>query len=139
MKPRHLVAGAALAAAALGLAPAVASAQDPEFPRNGVIPPGTYHVIRHPSNVIGSPLENCDLQVFVDGRTVVLVCPTFSRAGLQRPVGTDETYVSFDFVPIGLDLRDIDPRQGHWIGTINIADTPLAAPYPLAGVTLQRR
>ncbi|MFE3444201.1 hypothetical protein ACFXNW_14315 [Nocardia sp. NPDC059180] len=139
MRLRHIVAGAALAAAALCAAPAVASADDPEFPRNGVIPPGTYHVIRHPSNVIGSPLENCDLQVFVDGSSVVLVCPTFSRAGHQRPVGTDESYVTFDFVPIGLDLRDIDPRQGHWIGTMNVAGTPVAAPYPLAGVTLQRR
>ncbi|NEW40061.1 hypothetical protein GV794_19105 [Nocardia cyriacigeorgica] len=139
MKLRHSVAAVALAAAALCAAPAVASADDPEFPRNGVIPPGTYHVVRHPSNVIGSPLENCDLQVFVDGSSVVLVCPTFSRAGRQRPVGTDESYVTLDFVPIGLDLRDIDPRQGHWIGTMNIAGTPVAVPYPLAGVTLQRR
>jgi hypothetical protein len=139
MKFGKIAAGFALAAAAISVAPAVASADDPEFPRNGVIPPGTYHIGRGPSNVIGSPIENCDLQVFVDGRTVALVCGGSSRGGQQTPVGPDETYVSFDFVPLGLDLHDIDPRQGLWSGTVNIAGTPIVAPYPLAAVWLSRR
>ncbi|WP_345494672.1 hypothetical protein [Nocardia callitridis] len=136
---RTVVAALALAATALGLAPAVASADDPEFPRNGIIPPGTYLISRNPSNVVGSPIENCELQVFVDGRTANLVCGGSFRAGHQTPVGTDETYVAFDGLPVGLDLRDIDPRQGIWSGTLNIANTPIIAPYPLAGVTLLRR
>ncbi|MEU2087867.1 hypothetical protein [Nocardia beijingensis] len=139
MKFGKIVAGFALAAAAVSIAPAVASADDPEFPRNGVIPPGTYHIGRGPSNVIGSPIENCDLQVFGDGSAVSLVCGASSRTGHQTPVGPDETYVSFDFVPLGLDLHDIDPRQGLWSGTVNIAGTPIIAPYPLAAVWLSRR
>lgn len=134
-----IAAGVAVAAATIALAPSVASADDPEFPRNGVVPAGNYHITRHPSNVLGSLLENCDLQVFPDGKTVVLVCGKSSRQGHQIPVGPDETYVAFDFAPFGLDLRDIDPRQGLWIGTTNIAGTPLSAPYPLAGVSLTRR
>ncbi|MBF6329020.1 hypothetical protein [Nocardia transvalensis] len=139
MKLRSVVGGLVLAAAAVSAVPAVAAADDPEFPRNGIVPPGTYHIMRHPSNVLGSPFENCDLQVFVDGKTVVLVCGESGRTGRQAPVGPDETYVSFDGSPFGLDLRDIDPRQGFWIGTVNIAGTPLAAPYPLAGISLNRR
>lgn len=139
MKFGKIVAGFALAAAAVSIAPAVASADDPEFPRNGVIPPGTYHIGRGPSNVIGSPIENCDLQVFGDGSAVTLICGATSRSGHQTPVGPDETYVSFDFVPLGLDLHDIDPRQGLWSGTVNIAGTPIIAPYPLAAVWLSRR
>ncbi|MEW1736961.1 hypothetical protein ACWEPH_24520 [Nocardia beijingensis] len=139
MKFSKIVAGFALAAAAVSIAPAVASADDPEFPRNGVIPPGTYHIGRGPSNVIGSPIENCDLQVFGDGSAVTLVCGATSRSGHQTPVGPDETYVSFDFVPLGLDLHDIDPRQGLWSGTVNIAGTPIIAPYPLAALWLSRR
>ncbi len=142
MLMRHIAAGAALVVAALCAVPTAASADDPEFPRNGVIPGGTYHITRHPANVLGSPMENCDLQVFVDGVVVVLVCPTWSRTGRQVPVGPDETYVTYDpqpfATPFGMDLRDIDPRQGHWIGTLNIAGTPMSAPYPIAGVTLQR-
>ncbi|WP_227979808.1 hypothetical protein [Nocardia spumae] len=135
---RRTAAGAALAAAVCAL-PATALADDPEFPRDGVIPSGTYHIVRHPSNVLGSPLENCDLQVFVDRVTVALICPTWSMTGRQSPVGPDETTVAFDRGPIGMDLRDIDPRQGSWIGTISIPNTPIAAPYPMAGLTLQRR
>ncbi|UAK35037.1 hypothetical protein K8O92_15150 [Nocardia asteroides] len=139
MKFGKIAVGAALAAAAVSVAPAVASADDPEFPRNGVIPAGTYHIGRGPSNVVGSPIENCDLQVFPDGRSVALVCGTSSRGGHQTPVGPDETYVTFDYVPFGLDLRDIDPRQGLWTGTVNIAGTPIIVPYPLAAVWLSRR
>ncbi|MEV6321047.1 hypothetical protein AB0M45_07580 [Nocardia sp. NPDC051787] len=139
MKLRKVAAGIALAAAAISMTPAVASAEDPEFPRNGIVPAGTYQISRNPANVIGTPLENCVLQVFVDGKTVVLVCGTSSRTGHQTPVGPDETYVTFDFLPFGLDLRDIDPRQGQWVGTVNIAGTPIIAPYPLAGVWLIRR
>ncbi|WP_024806070.1 hypothetical protein [Nocardia sp. BMG51109] len=139
MNIRHLAAAAALAAAVVGAIPATAAADDPEFPRNGVIPPGTYHIGRGPSNVLPSPLENCDLQVFVDGTTTMLVCGTSARSGHQTPVGPDETYVTFDFVPIGLDLHDIDPRQGLWSGTLNVAGTPIIAPYPLAAVWLTRR
>ncbi len=50
MKTHRLAAGITLAAAALAAAQGVASADDPQLPRNGVIPPGTYHIIRHPSN-----------------------------------------------------------------------------------------
>lgn len=139
MKFGRIAAGIALAAAALTTVPAVASADDPEFPRNGVIPPGTYHIIRHPSNVVGSPMENCDLQVFVDHTVVVLVCGESGVTGRQSPVGPDETHVTFDGRPFGLDLQDIDPRFGHWIGVPNVAGTQLKAPYPLAGVTLNRR
>ncbi|MBF6211122.1 hypothetical protein IU433_06190 [Nocardia puris] len=130
--------GIALAAAALSVAPAVATADDPEFPRNGVIPPGNYHIVRHPSNVVGSPLENCELRVHPNGVNTDLACFGGVHPGRQRPIGPDQTYVTFAF-PLGFDLRDIDPRQGHWIGTVNIADTPASIPYPLAGVTLQRR
>ncbi|MFI9505462.1 hypothetical protein [Nocardia sp. NPDC052566] len=135
----RVVAGVVLAAAAVAVVPGVASADDPEFPRNGVVPPGTYRITRNPSNVVGSPVENCDLQVFVDGRTVVLVCGGSSRSGRQAPVGPDETYATFDGLPYGLDLRDIDPRQGLWSGTLNIPGTPILAPYPLAGISLFRR
>ncbi|WP_227997597.1 hypothetical protein [Nocardia australiensis] len=139
MKLGIFAAGITLAAAAISVVPAVASADAPEFPRNGIIPPGTYQVSRSPSNIVGSPIENCDLQVFVDGNTVVLVCGQSSRTGRQAPVGPDETYIAFDGLPIGIDLRDIDPRQGLWTGTANITGTSIIAPYPLAGVSLIRR
>ena len=139
MKFGRIAAGIALAAAALTMAPAVASADDPQFPRNGVIPPGTYHITRHPSNVLGSPMENCDLQVFRDHIVVVLVCGESGVTGRQAPVGPDETRITFDDRPFGLDLQDIDPRFGQWIDIPNIAGTQLKAPYPLAGITLNRR
>lgn len=134
-----IAAGVAVAAATIALSPNVASADDPEFPRNGIVPAGNYHITRHPANVLGSPFENCDLQVFPDGKTVAMACGKSSRQGRQTPVGPDETYVAFDATPFGLDLRDIDPRQGLWIGTVNIAGTPISAPYPLAGISLTRR
>ena len=139
MNFRTALAGAVLTAAAVCAAPAIASADDPEFPRNGVIPVGDYHITRHASNVVGSPIENCDLRVFDDARNVELICGATVRHGVQTPVGPDETYVTFDGIPVGLALRDIDPRQGFWIGTANLAGTPLQAPYPLTGVSLNRK
>lgn len=127
-----------LAAAAAIAVPGVASADDPEFPRNGVIPAGDYRISRNPSNFVGSPIENCILRVADNASTVNLDCATWSRPGRQNPVGTDQTYVTFDGVPIGLDLHDIDPRQGIWTGTANVAGTPIIAPYPLAGLWLAR-
>lgn len=138
MNIRHAAAGAALIAAAVCAVPATATADDPEFPRSGVIPAGNYHITRHPANVLGTPMENCDLQVFPDGATVTLRCADWSKTGRQNIVGPDQAYITLEGVPIGMDVRDIDPRQGHWIGTLNIASTPIAAPYPVAGVTLQR-
>ncbi|BAD60466.1 hypothetical protein NFA_56140 [Nocardia farcinica IFM 10152] len=139
MTLRRLAATVALIGAALCAAPAVAHADDPEFPRNGVIPAGDYRIGRGPSNVLPTPLEGCDLQVADNGTSVRLACPAFALGGRQRPVGPDETYVVFDGVPLGLALRDIDPRQGMWTGTVNVADTPVILPYPLASVWLQRR
>lgn len=138
MKLRAVVAGIALAAATVSTAPAVASA-DPEFPRNGIIPPGFYHITQHPSNIIGTPLNDCTLRIYAHDPWVQLECGNTIRSGYQHPVGPDETYVTFHANPLGLALRDIDPRQGHWIGTVNLSGTPLAAPYPLAGINLQRR
>lgn len=135
----RVAAGAALTAAALCAVPATASADDPNVPRNGVLPAGTYHITQHPANVLGTPLHNCDLQVFPDAATVVLACGDSSRTGRQDAIGPDETYVTFEGVPIGLDLRDIDPGQGQWGGTVNIAATSVTAPYQIAGISLQRR
>lgn len=139
MKLRALAAGAAIAATAALAVPGIASADDPEFPRVGVMYPGAYHLTQHPSNVLGTPLADCDLHVAPDSDYVRLECAQFSREGHQSPVGPDQAYVTLDGVPFGLSVRDIDPRQGHWIGTINIAKTPIEVPYPFAGVTLQRR
>lgn len=139
MKLRTAAVGVALAAIGALATPGIASADDPEFPRVGVMYPGVYHVTQHPSNVLGTPLGNCDLHVFAGSDAVRLDCAQFSRGGRQTPVGPDKATVSVDGMPFGLAVSDIDPRQGHWIGTLTIAQTRLEIPYPLAGVTLQRR
>ncbi|MFI7193292.1 hypothetical protein ACIBQ0_26470 [Nocardia nova] len=139
MNVRRAAAGAALAAATLSAVPAAASADDPEVPRNGILPGGTYHITQHPDNMIGSPVHNCDLQVFVDGATVTLVCGNSSKTGRQNAAGPDETYVTFEGMPTGLDLHAVDAPQGYWEGTLNAPATSIDAPYSIAGFTLQRR
>lgn len=139
MQIRSLAASVALAAAALCALPAAAHADDPEFPRNGIVPPGTYQITRGAPNIVGTPLAGCDLHVDGNATNVFLDCPAFDRAGRQIPVGPDETYIVLDGLPLGLALSDIDPRQGMWIGTVNIAGTAVQVPHPLAGLTLQRR
>ncbi|MGN2640963.1 hypothetical protein ACWEKT_14640 [Nocardia takedensis] len=130
---------AGLAALTLGALPAVASADDPEFPRNGVIPPGTYQITPHPANIFGSPWANCDLQVSPDGVGVVMACGAATRGGQQSPVGPDRTDVRLDGLPFGLALSDIDPRQGLWIGTVKVTGTTIEVPYNFAGISLTRR
>lgn len=139
MNVRRAAAGAALAAATLSAVPAAAFADDPGVPRNGILPAGTYHITQHPDNMIGSPVHNCDLQVFVDGATVTMVCGNSSKTGRQNAAGPDETYVTFEGMPTGLDLHAVDAPQGYWEGTLNAAATSIDAPYSLAGFTLQRR
>lgn len=139
MNVRRAAAGAALAAATLSAVPAAATADNPEDPANGIIPAGAYHITQHPDNMIGSPVHNCDLQAFADSTTVTLVCGNSTRTGRQNAAGPDETYVTFEGVPVGLDLREIDARQGYWEGTLNAAGTSIDVPYPIAGITLQRR
>lgn len=139
MKLRSLAASLALVGATLALVPAAAHADDSEFPRNGIIPVGVYQIGTGPGNVVGTPLAGCDLHVSGDTVSVRLTCPAFGRDGRQIPVGPDQTYVVLDGLPLGLDLHDIDPRQGMWSGTVNVAATPVILPYPLAGVWLQRR
>lgn len=139
MNVRRAAAGAALAAATLSAVPAAAFADDLGVPRNGILPAGTYHITQHPDNLVGSPVHHCDLQVFVDGATVTLVCGNSSKTGRQNAAGPDETYVTFEGMPTGLDLRAVDAPQGYWEGTVNAAATSIDAPYSLAGFTLQRR
>ncbi|WP_040800083.1 hypothetical protein [Nocardia higoensis] len=137
MTLRSLAAGAALAAAALCALPAAAHADDPEFPRNGIVPPGAYHIPRGAANVVGTPLDGCVLHVDGNTTNVFLDCPAFDRAGRQIARGPNETDIVLDGVPLGLSLHDIDPRQGIWTGTPNVGGFQI--PEPLAGLGLQRR
>ncbi|MBO0854625.1 MAG: hypothetical protein J2P18_12775 [Nocardia sp.] len=127
------------ATAATTFTSAVAFAAHPAPIAAGAVPPGMYHITKAPANLIGSTLDNCDLQVFPDGNTVLLLCPSSSRTGLQNVGAPGETYISFDGQPTGMNLRADDPNRAHWSGTVQLTGTPLAAPEPVAGIVLNRR